>query len=971
MLAETTDGLADDDHDLLLQLHAAIGAMAASSVNWMNYDADSQVDLTFLVSHFAEHVRARGPLPTLRVGRQPYGILPVTSLDLWHGTEVDLRILDQIQGFRTFAESQGWRCPSVGGGGDSDQVINDILHRLPASRRLRFVQQEPVDPPFQPAPDTPTGNIPYKSGFAWQQPPDPEALPLPLEFAVTTETTPELQAVLDARPLRTLCDAFQEFARATSLQQKIPAEVLQPVHDLAPAFDGVSTGRVGLWYHLAVIVFRIYLERLRLRFEDGGTVDPVVALTDGKVTAQSGTVPQFLDWATMAFRQLAATEDLAGSDLPRLERLLCEVLDTQAHRLDAWMTSVATARLARLRGDRPDGTHLGAYGWVTDLQPRDWTQPSVPTDPEDAGQDGEAGENAEPQSNEQPPDDGQPQDGEERHDNEESPEDGQPQQNGRPRETNDGYLVAPSMHHATTAAVLRSGWLSHTDQQAFDIDLRANRVRRALALVDGIRSGQSLGALLGYRLERGLHDAQLDQLISAFRAGYPNAHVVDPEAPHSQEARTAMAVRDVVDGQALLADWTAHGGQLQDLDSLTSQLTDAQRPLLEQATPLVADLEDAVDAVGDLHLAESVYHLVAGNPMRAGVAADGIARGDNLPQDFEVVRTPQAAVALTHRLGLLAPTVGTGGWHADRPLAALEPALERWCEHRLGDASGWSFAFGDPAAPTAVGLADLGLCALDVVLGAGPPDDRTGRTGATPAVTDGLLMHRLLQQPPAGVSVTDSGAARFAELQLLCRGLADVLRTGRPLLVTDLDAEAGDDWAGADLPELAARVTTWHGAVASALAELREEVKSLPATVNEVVRVLETLTDHGLPNAVPPPAASDDERTEALCAHAMAILDRFEANPLPDPPGPPPEDRSGVLQWVTALRTVVSSVLGRSLPVLPALRLGGIAAGAALSGPPPQGADEETVADWLLEMERVRPKTRTFGDALTAAEVLA
>ncbi|XER99899.1 hypothetical protein HEP87_57145 [Streptomyces sp. S1D4-11] len=85
-----------------------------------------------------------------------------------------------------------------------------------------------------------------------------------------------------------------------------------------------------------------------------------------------------------------------------------------------------------------------------------------------------------------------------------------------------------------------------------------------------------------------------------------------------------------------------------------------------------------------------------------------------------------------------------------------------------------------------------------------------------------------------------------------------------------------------------------------------------------MVRVLETLTDHGLPNAVPPPAASDDERTEALCAHAMAILDRFEANPLPDPPGPPPEDRSGVLQWVTALRTVVSSVLGRSLPVLPA-----------------------------------------------------
>ena len=33
--------------------------------------------------HFIAHVRAFGPLPTLRVGRQPYGVLPITPLDLW------------------------------------------------------------------------------------------------------------------------------------------------------------------------------------------------------------------------------------------------------------------------------------------------------------------------------------------------------------------------------------------------------------------------------------------------------------------------------------------------------------------------------------------------------------------------------------------------------------------------------------------------------------------------------------------------------------------------------------------------------------------------------------------------------------------------------------------------------------------------------------------------------------------------
>src|SRR5947207_14474979 len=39
--------------------------------------------------HFITHVRARGPLPTLRIGRQPYGVLPAISLDRWTGIEND------------------------------------------------------------------------------------------------------------------------------------------------------------------------------------------------------------------------------------------------------------------------------------------------------------------------------------------------------------------------------------------------------------------------------------------------------------------------------------------------------------------------------------------------------------------------------------------------------------------------------------------------------------------------------------------------------------------------------------------------------------------------------------------------------------------------------------------------------------------------------------------------------------------
>ncbi|MEU8678661.1 hypothetical protein [Streptomyces sp. NPDC048560] len=1008
VLAETADGLDVDDHDLLTELHAAIGAMVAASTRWRDYDVDAPVDLTFLVSHFIEHVRARGQLPTLRVGRQPYGILPVTSLDLWHGTEVDLRILDHIQAFRTHAEFQSWRSPSVGRGGDADEVINDLLHRLPASRRVRFVQQVPVDPPLQPVPFTPVA-IPVKSNFAWLEPPDLTIPPFPLEFSVTSEATPELQELLSAGPLATLFHALHEIGQARSQQGDIPPEVLQPMFDLAPAFKGLREGRLGLWYHFGGIALYMYHQRHEQRIQSGGALDSVVSMSNDQVTVSDGAVPDLFDWAAMAIDRLAVAEGLAYGDLPRLERLLCEVLDTQSHRLDAWITSVASARLDVLRGDRPEGTHLGAYGWVTDLRPNGWEPPSVPTDPEDdelvAGDNPEGGEEVvgeipeggEVASEGEVPEGGEvaaegddevPQDEEAREawlrgeipadtgDGDDAGDgDGDDAGDGddfgvgaASGRTDDGYLVAPSMHQATTAAVLRSGWLSHDDDQAFCIDLTSSRVRKALPVVDGIRSGQTLGALLGYRLERALHDAHLDQLINVFRTGYPTPHLVDPEAPDSEEALTATAAHDVVDGQALVADFMAHGRELQDLDSLTSQLTPDLLPLLDQALPFVSDLEATVDAVGDLLLAESVHHLVAGNPLRAGQAADGIARGDNLPQDFEVLRTPRAAVDLTHRLGLLTPTTGTDGWAANRPLAALDPALERWCQTRLGPASGWSFAFGDPDSPTPVTLADLGVCALETVLGAGLFGHRADQASTALGDPNGTLARRLLRQAPAGVPVAEAGAARFAELQLLCKALADVLSAGRPLLITDLDTAAGADWSTADLPDLAARITAWHTAVSSALAELDGDFEELPDSADDVVRRLEILAGLGVPNAWP---TDDAEQVDALREQARAVLRRFGAEPLPPLPGPPPQEPSAVLEWVTQLRTAVSSVLGRTLPVLPVLRLNGSAAAAALSGPAPQGADEDAVADWLMEMERVRPQAGVLGDALAAAETLA
>ena len=49
-------------------------------------------------------------------------------------------------------------------------------------------------------------------------------------------------------------------------------------------------------------------------------------------------------------------------------------------------------------------------------------------------------------------------------------------------------------------------------------------------------------------------------------------------------------------------------------------------------------LDQALDAVTDATIAESVYQVVQGNPVRAGAVLDAINRGETAPPELEVVR---------------------------------------------------------------------------------------------------------------------------------------------------------------------------------------------------------------------------------------------------------------------------------------------------------------------------------------------
>lgn len=87
-----------------------------------------------------------------------------------------------------------------------------------------------------------------------------------------------------------------------------------------------------------------------------------------------------------------------------LRSLTAETLDLCSYRIDAWVTSLATRRLEQLRQRKPEGIRLGGYGWVEDLVPR---------------------------------------------------------KGGGAPAGSEGFVQAPSLAHAATAAVLRSGYLTH------------------------------------------------------------------------------------------------------------------------------------------------------------------------------------------------------------------------------------------------------------------------------------------------------------------------------------------------------------------------------------------------------------------------------------------------------------------------------------------------------------------------------
>ncbi|MFC9293793.1 hypothetical protein ACFTWH_07035 [Streptomyces sp. NPDC057011] len=473
---------------------------------------------------------------------------------------------------------------------------------------------------------------------------------------------------------------------------------------------------------------------------------------------------------------IEALKLLAPLPTARLERLLTEHLDCATYRLDAWRLGQATEKLMELRYG-PDGTgaprrglHLGAYGWLEDVTPRTEPLGEVPVPEELRPVFGAA-----------------------------LPHD--------PR--NGGWIHAPSPAQATTAAVLRAGYLANGHREgtgAFAIDLGSRRVRTALALLDGLRQGQSPGAMLGRIFERGLHEGhpgvELDRFIPLLRGAFPlRAGRLSPASASPDEVRLVEA-RTVVDGLELVRRATRDGQIHYPYGAVG--LPDASSP---QRAAMDAELRNLVaihDALADLAVAESTHQTLLGNPERAAATLDAYA-GEGFPPEPEVVRTPRSGTTLTHRLALhltpgLGPDHGAGAAARNSPRARAEPAVNDWLTGLLPDPQDvavlvtWTDPVSARPRERVVTQAELGLQPIELLWAVRPAgeaamtdlDDRIVREvigSVTPPRPDALPVIHYTRRVPDKIS--------FFELSPLIGALRTLLTTSRPLRATDLVPGAG------------------------------------------------------------------------------------------------------------------------------------------------------------------------------------
>ena len=909
--------------------------------------------------HFVDWVRGGGHQPVLRIGRQPYGLLPVLPLASW-APQGDEQPIQQLVPFLQGTLRPIWRAsvPAV------PRVSDDPEQGDPQENPLLTVlSMQPTSVSFRGRSVLGLDFV----GAAWRfirNRLSPEEMLGPEWRAGQAALA---RAVLDAHGLSSWRPNLEKTVFGANYFPVVPSLVQggDAPRSAPPASDWLTVLRDAGWRDLRQDGFALPerpLLYLLLRHSllvaylfAAGDLAPAQPWRGGEVQlfgideiddnldAPRPDMPwdRLLATTTGGQRKgdaldaaptlpLSAVRNgiagLVGSPVEVVERAAAESLDLSSHRLDAWMSSFAQRRLRSIRGTGgAGGLHLGAYGFVEDLR-RSGARTSA------------------------------------------------------------GYVHTPSLAHASAAAILASGYRSHAGgggvRHPFGIDLSSERVRVALSLMDGVRAGEQLGALLGYRFERALQERGLARFVDDFRQLAPLQ--VSGSAPTSPAA-AAVGALNVVDGLALHRRWDG-GGRVLDGSWPGAGAEDELQAVFEQ-------LDDGIDAIGDILLTEGVFQLARGNADRAAAALQAAARPSASPPELEAVYTPHSGQAVVHRLAVLLPgdLAGAPAWIPDAALArraAAEPRLDAWAGRLLGDPKRVRFRvrYTDPS--TGQVLAEQERRLDQLVPAVSPLDVVHGAVAAEQTQLSELeqrIVYAAGRQRPGGVppgaTITVVGSRQpeleqkvgLGELMELAQALRETLTGARSITPDDLSLPEVPGAATVDVVEIEGRASSAEASLRSADTGLTAAIAS--ATGETLRSALLVASALGVPGAVPLSAFGDEPADRAgLLAQATAAQTevRRRIAELAQLPAAPAGDPRGRADSAVAR---IRAVFGGQLRVLPryAAPPRGDRAAVDVTFPTSatlQGGDPFAALQWFQRLTRIRDGAQRLGDTLLYADAL-
>lgn len=909
--------------------------------------------------HASRYLRGRGPLPSVLIGRQPYGVLPASSLSRWvsgnDGSVLKGLHRRLLTGWALW-EADVQKLTRLGGTGD-DGRATELIARLMCQSPVpdatgyeattvlppnfsRSLPLLPIDGPLDG--DLATGIL----QLSW----------MPL-LSDTREDADKVGTVIlpavapgGGARLDSLRTGDEQFWLLLGQAEQAKEDLLS---QLAQRALLRSAERAAVWvsHEIAVKLEQPDLALLvaATMVNDLGTISPTSAfaltLADvfgaASVAETTRTLSELVakpELVARAFPSLQftqppsspehdaavhAVEHLTTLGDDELELLMGETLDVFTNRYDAWVTSLATRRLDDLRTARPDGVHLGGFGYLVDLQDAEVTRPGA------------------------------------------------------------DLVHAPSPAQAATAAVLRHADIgdraASLDRSgtARRFDVTSASVRLAQGILEAVGQGQPLSAVLGYRVERYLQDNQLSAHIDGLRHSYGT---IGGELPDPQHTAETVPAHDVVDGVSV---WRA----------LTQPATAPPASDRDQATAAIPGLTSYLtfiaDALSDLLVAEGVHHLVTGDHTRAGATITALSRGVPPPSELHVVDAPGRHLAVPVQLLMAVddhPVPPEGGWKNDRPRAVVAPAAERLARAVLPapEDCGFLVEWTDRSAPdqpsterATVALSDLDLCALDVLTEAGADDDQSALASRVRFHLghEGTLL-------PTGQHDKTVG---WGALTALARSWARVFGTSRPLLHTDVAIGPAEDAEPPVPPSVAAVanaeqvLTDSVATIIAAKADLQRELGALGTTapdagfVASVTAPLAVFRAAGMQGTAQEPGDDPNaiaglvRRCVAAGVAAELRIAQLAAKPEVDHPlvalRPGPDNLSERTERLTA---AARGIYGEAVVLAPAVRAPEIALQTTDAADGMPGSDE--LADWLGELSEVRTPTRRWWQALLAAE---